>query len=162
MFGGAFAKGFKSAAKDIILYMDSDMPVEEKDIKMSLPFISDKDSVTGHSSIKKGDTLKRKIMSGTYNLLVQTLFGLNIRDINSGYKIVRKKVVDDMTFVSHSPFVDVEIFIHAKKRGYKVHQFPLIFRSRSGGKSYIARFPIVWATFVDMVKVKMLLLRKKI
>ncbi|MGB2601382.1 MAG: glycosyltransferase [Candidatus Omnitrophota bacterium] len=159
MFGGAFAKGFKSASKDVIMYMDSDMPVSEEDIQESFPLINDSDIVTGYSKIKKGDTLKRKIISGGYNLLVQTLFGLNLKDINSGYKIVRRSLIEDIEFVSRSPFVDVELFLHARKKSGRVKQFPLIFRTRPGGKSYIARIPVIWATFSDMLKVKILSLK---
>ncbi len=154
-FGGAFAEAFKAASKDVIIYMDSDMPVKLEDVKASFPFIREFDIVTGYSKVKKGDTIRRKIISSIYNLMVQTLFGLSIKDINSGYKIVRKTLVDDIKFISHSPFVDVELFLHAKRKKYKVYQFPLIFTSRSGGKSYISGIPVIIATFIDMIKVRM-------
>ena len=160
-FGGAFAEGFKKATKDVIVYMDSDMPVKSEDIKKSFPLIAEYDVVTGYSKVKKGDNVKRKIISGTYNLIVQVLFGLSIKDINSGYKVVRRSVVEDVDFISRSPFVDVEIFLHAKRKNSSVKQFPLVFRSRKGGQSYIARIPVIWATFVDMIKVRMLLCRRK-
>ncbi|RKY41461.1 MAG: hypothetical protein DRP85_06295 [Candidatus Makaraimicrobium thalassicum] len=160
-FGGAFAECFKKAAKDIILYMDSDMPVSTEDVKASLPLIRDADIVTGYSRIKKGDTVRRKIISSVYNFMVQVLFGLNVRDINSGYKIVRRDVVRDMEFVSRSPFVDVELFLHARKKHYKVRQFPVVFRSRAEGESHIARLPVIWATFTDMIKVKILSCRRE-
>ena len=153
-FGGAFAKGFKEASKDVILYMDSDMPVSKEDIAASFPLIYDADIVTGYSKIKKGDTSLRKFISGVYNLIVRLLFGLKINDINSGYKIVSNKLIEGLEFISHSPFVDVELFLHAKKNDGRVRQFPLVFRTRSGGKSYMARLPIILATFADMIKVK--------
>ena len=153
-FGGAFAKGFKEASKDVILYMDSDMPVSAEDILASFPLIADADIVTGYSKIKKGDTAGRKVISRVYNFLIQLLFGLNIKDINSGYKVVRRELVDDIRFVSRSPFIDVELFLHAKKKSGRVRQFPLIFRTRAGGKSHIARLPVILATFKDMIVVK--------
>ena len=159
-FGGAFAKGFKSAKKDVIVYMDSDLPVGIEDIKASIPLALKNDIVTGYSKVKKGDTVNRKIISGIYNLMVQILFGLNVRDINSGYKIVKKKVVDELEFISKSPFIDVELFIHAKKHDFKVKQYPLVFLSRTGGKSYIARIPVILATFLDMLKVRVALWTK--
>lgn len=159
-FGGAFAKGLVEARKDIILYTDSDMPVRTKDIQESIFLIADVDIVTGYSKVKKGDTVGRKIISSVYNFAIQILFGLNIKDINSGYKIIKRDVVDDIEFVSRSPFVDVELFLHARRKGCKVHQFGLVFHPRSGGKSYISRFPVLWATFIDMLKVKLLFLKK--
>lgn len=155
-FGGAFAEAFKNAAKDIIIYMDSDLPVSAEDIRASLPLIAGADIVTGYSKVKKGETFLRKTISWAYNKMVDKLFGLDIADINSGFKIVRKDLVSDMDFISKSPFVDVELFIHARKKGATVRQYPLIFLSRSAGVSHIARLPVIFATFRDMIKVKLL------
>ncbi len=160
-FGGAFAEGFKRATKDVIIYMDSDMPVTTGDIKASLPLIAEYDIVTGYSKVKKGDNITRKAISGMYNLMVQALFSLSINDINSGYKIARRSAVSDIEFISHSPFIDVEIFLHAKRKNYSVKQFPVVFRSRTGGKSYIARVPVIWATFADMIKVKIISCKRR-
>ena len=153
-FGGAFAKGFKNAKKDVILYVDSDMPVGEEDIKGSLPLIEDADIVTGYSKVKKGDTLKRKVISGVYNFIVERLFSLNVKDINSGYKIVKRSLIQDLDFLSNSPFVDVELFLHARKKNAVVKQYPLIFNERTEGKSYISSIPMIWATFTDMIRLK--------
>jgi glycosyltransferase involved in cell wall biosynthesis len=153
MFGGAFAKGFKSAVMDVIMYMDSDMPVGEEDIINSFPLIKEADIVSGYSKVKKGDTLKRKLISMVYNFMVRTLFGLDVKDINSGYKIVRREFVSDIVFISHSPFIDVELFLHAKKKKRKYAQYPLVFKQRAAGKSYIARPQVIAATMRDMLKV---------
>jgi glycosyltransferase involved in cell wall biosynthesis len=159
-FGGAFAEAFKKAEKEIIVYMDSDLPVGKDDIKASVPLIEGCHIVTGYSKVNKGENLLRKVISRGYNMLVEFFFGLRVRDINSGYKVVRKSLVEDMDFVSRSPFVDVELFIHAKKKGYNVKQYPLIFRSRTGGVSHIARMPVIFATFRDMLKVRAKIWRK--
>ena len=155
-FGGAFAEAFKNATKDVIIYMDSDLPVSSEDIRSSLPLIGEADIVTGYSRVKKGETSLRKTISWAYNKMVDKLFGLDIADINSGYKIVRKDLVSDMDFISKSPFVDVELFIHARKKGATVRQYPLIFLPRPAGVSHIARLPVIFATFRDMIKVKLL------
>ncbi len=161
-FGGAYAEGLKQATKEIILYMDSDMPVRIQDIRNSLPLIKDTDIVTGYSKVKKGNTINRRLMSGIYNLMVQFLFRLNIKDINSGYKIFKRDVVKDIEFISRSPFVNVELFLHANKNKYKVTQFPLEFQPRECGKSYITQFPIIRATITDMLKMKLFLCRKSL
>ena len=122
--------------------------------------IKNADIVTGFSRVRKGDNLRRKTISTIYNFMVQILFDLNIMDINSGYKIVRKSLVNDLSFISRSPFIDVELFLHARKKNGKVLQYPLIFHSRTGGKSYISRLPVIWATFVDMMKVKIASVKK--
>ena len=152
-FGGAFAEGFKRASKDIIVYMDSDMPVGLEDIKATIAMIDDVDIVTAVSSVEKGDTAFRKFISEGYNNLVRNLFGLNIKDINSGYKVVRRSLIRDIEFISQSPFVDAELFLHALKKNARINEYSLIFRTRFAGRSHIASLPIISATFRDMIKV---------
>jgi glycosyltransferase involved in cell wall biosynthesis len=151
-FGGAFAEGFKRASKEIIVYMDSDMPVGPEDIRSSIDMIDDADIVTAVSRVEKGDTAFRKFISEGYNNLVRNLFGINVRDINSGYKIVRRELIKDIKFISQSPFVDAELFMHALKKNARIKEYSPIFRSRAAGRSHIASVPMILATFRDIVK----------
>ena len=153
-FGGALAAGLKAATKGIVIYTDADLPVKEEDIKKGLALLGEADVVTGYSLVLKDASLKRIIMSKGYNFLVQTLFGFSIKDINSGFKIYRSNVVKDLRLISKSPFVDVEIFAEARKRGFKIGQFGLIFDLRTKGKSTISRMSVVARTFWDMLKYK--------
>ena len=153
-FGGAFAKGFKVAVKDLVVYIDSDIPARPDDILASVLSMGDAGVVTACSNVAKGDSARRRLMSYIYNLTVRCLFGLDLHDINSGCKIVRRELVEDLEFVSTSPLVDVELFLHARRKGATVKQFPLVFVPRSSGRSYISRLPVVLATLRDMLKVK--------
>jgi len=153
-FGGALAAGIKRAAKDVIMYTDSDLPVSLRDIKESLCLLEACDIVTAYSKVHKGETLKRKVMSAAYNFLIQFLFRTNIRDINSGLKIYKRKIFENMELISGSPFVDVEIFVRAKRKGFTVKQYGVIFETREGGKSYISRPAVVLRTMADMLRFK--------
>ena len=150
-FGGALKVGLIAASKDIIVYTDSDLPAKEEDIKKALELLEGADIVTAYSLAIKDASLKRIVMSKVYNFLVQTLFGLSLRDINSGLKIYRRKVLEGMKLISESPFIDVEIFVEALKRNAKIIQYGLIFELRTKGHSNISRFGIVARTFWDMI-----------
>jgi glycosyltransferase involved in cell wall biosynthesis len=150
-FGGALSAGLKNASKDIIIYTDADLPVKEDDVKKGLALLGEADVVTGYSLVLKDDSLKRIVMSKGYNFLVRILFGFRIKDINSGFKIYKSKVVKDLRLISRSPFVDVEIFAEALKRGFKIEQFGLIFDLRTKGVSTISRMSVVARTFRDML-----------
>ncbi len=153
-FGGALIAGLNQAAKDIVIYTDSDLPVSFLDIKKSLLLLENADIVTAASIVKKGENIKRKIISGVYNFLIQTLFKANIKDINSGYKIYKRSVLKDMNLKSASPFVDVEIFLKARDLGARIKEYPLVFRPRRQGASKISRIPVIFQTFLDMFKYK--------
>ncbi|MDD5422970.1 MAG: glycosyltransferase family 2 protein [Candidatus Omnitrophota bacterium] len=150
-FGGALAAGLKNAAKDIVLYTDSDFPAKEADIKKALELLEGADVVTAYSLVLKDSSIKRIVMSKVYNFLVRALFGLKIRDINSGLKIYRRKVLEGLDLKSRSPFIDVEIFAEAARRGFKIRQYGLIFDLRVKGSSTISRMSVVARTFWDML-----------
>jgi glycosyltransferase involved in cell wall biosynthesis len=159
-FGGALAKGIKSASKEVIIYTDSDLPIKPSDVDSAILLLEKGDMVNAYSTIKKGDTLKRVIMSKVYNFLIQLLFRANIKDINSGFKIYKAKIFEGMELKSRSPFIDVEIFIKAIRKGAIVKQYPIIFRQRDEGRSYISRPSVVIKTFIDMISFKLDTLKK--
>ena len=150
-FGGAFAKGIKKASKEIIIYTDSDLPIKSSDVDSALLLLEKGDIVNAYSTIKKGETLKRVIMSKVYNFLIQLFFRANIKDINSGFKIYKTKIFEDMELKSKSPFIDVEIFIKAIRKGAVIKQYPIVFRQRDEGKSYISRPAVILKTLIDMM-----------
>lgn len=150
-FGGALNEGLKAASKDVVIYTDSDFPAKEDDIKKALDLLDSADVVTAYSLVIKDSSLKRIIMSKGYNFLVRALFGLHLRDINSGLKIYKRKVLEGLDLKSRSPFIDVEIFVEAMKRGFAIKQYGLIFELRTGGVSSISRMSVVACTFRDML-----------
>lgn len=150
-FGGALNAGLMAATKEIVIYTDSDFPAKEEDIKNALDLLDDADVVTAYSLVIKDASLKRIIMSKTYNFLVHLFFGLKIHDINSGLKIYKKKVLEGMDLRSRSPFIDVEIFAEAARRGFRIKQYGLIFELRTKGSSSISRPSVVAGTFRDML-----------
>ena len=149
-FGGALARGLENVSKEIVIYTDADLPVKEEDVKKGLSLLDRADVITGYSLVLKDVALKRILMSKGYNFLVQLLFGLSIKDINSGFKIYKAKVIKGLNLISKSPFVDVEIFAEAERRGFKIEQFGLIFDLRTKGVSTISRMSVVARTFRDM------------
>lgn len=149
--GGALAKGIKKASKEIIIYTDSDLPIKPSDIDGALLLLEKGDIVNAYSIIKKGETLKRVIISKVYNFLIQLLFKASIKDINSGFKIYKTKIFEDMELKSKSPFIDVEIFIKAIRKGAVIKQYPIVFRQRDEGKSYISRPAVILKTLIDMM-----------
>lgn len=151
-FAGALKQGLKNAAKEIIIYTDSDLGIDETDIKKVLSCIEDADIVNTFSQKQKGETPWRMIVSIVYNFIVNFLFRLHIRDINSSFKIFRRSAVQGMELVSTSPFIDAEIFIKAKARGCRITQTPIVFEDREGGKSTMARPSVIFAVLKDILK----------
>lgn len=150
-FGGALKEGLEKASKDVVVYTDSDFPAKEEDIVAAMGLLESADIVTAYSLVIKDTNFKRIVMSKMYNFLVRFLFGLKIKDINSGLKIYKKEAIKGLNLKSASPFIDVEIFSKAIKNNFKVKQYGLIFELRTKGSSTISRMGVVLRTFRDML-----------
>ena len=59
-----------------------------------------------------------------------------------------------MRLISKSPFIDVEIFVNAKNKNFKIKQYPVIFKHRKIGESYISRPAVIMQTALDMLRFK--------
>jgi glycosyltransferase involved in cell wall biosynthesis len=151
-FGGALRAGFNTATKDWLVYTDFDLPIELDSLPRLLDAFADVDVLTGISLHKtKHPDWKQAVVSQIYNVMVRTLFRIQLRDINFGFKAIRKTSWDQLCLRSRSPFVDAELFICAERLGLRIKQIPVPFSERKLGASNIRRLDVIIQTLFDML-----------
>ncbi len=137
-----YAKAFKDALSavetEFIFFSDSDGQHDPQDIFKLIEEIGDNDIVGGYKSPRR-DPILRIIISKAYNSLVYLLFGLKLRDIDSGFKLIRKNVVDNILedITSMQYCVMSEFILKAYLCGYKIKEIPVTHYSRKSGKTGI-------------------------
>jgi glycosyltransferase involved in cell wall biosynthesis len=159
-FGGALCAGLQAASKDFLVYTDFDLPIRLDSLPRLLEAFADADVLTGYSDAgAKYANWKSKVISLGYNSMVRALFGLRLRDINFGFKAVRRSVWEKLRLRSRSPFVDAELFVQAQHLGFRVKEIPVPFVQRQLGASHIRRLDVIAATLLDMAKLRLTLTR---
>lgn len=159
-FGGALCAGLQAASKDLLVYTDFDLPIRLDSLPRLLEEFSNADVLTGYSDADhKYANWKSKVISLGYNFMVRALFGLRLRDINFGFKAVRRSVWEKLQLRSRSPFVDAELFVQAQYLGFRVKEIPVPFVQRQLGTSHIRRLDVIAATMLDMAKLRLTLRR---
>ena len=160
-FGGALCAGFQAATKDFLVYTDFDLPIRMDSLPRLLETFSDADVLTGYSEAgAKYANWISKVISLGYNFIVRALFGLRLRDINFGFKAIRRSAWEKLRLRSRSPFVDAELFVQAQYLGLRVKQIPVPFVQRQLGTSHIRRPDVIAATLLDMAKLRLTLSRR--
>lgn len=160
-FGGALRAGLSAGDKELLVYTDFDLPVALECLPKLLEAFADADVLTGYSpDTGKHVNWKHVVISWGYNSMVRALFGLRMRDINFGFKAVRKSVWDRLTLHSCSPFVDAELFLRAARIGARIKSVPVPFVQRQMGASHIRRFDVIVATTLDMLRLRLNLHRQ--
>jgi glycosyltransferase involved in cell wall biosynthesis len=94
-------------------------------------------------------TLRRRLVSGCFNLLPEVVFGVRTSDAGS-IKFGRREVFT-LPLVSHGAFREAERIILARRLRYRVEFVPIVFRARAAGAETGARWSNVVAGVWDCV-----------
>ncbi len=135
-YGRAYKTGFAHATGDIIVTLDGDdtYPAEripelvEYLIKNNLDFIS----CERFSRMQKGAmSLTHKFGNWVLTVTTRILFGVKIKDSQSGMWVFRRKILKDLNLTSDGMPFSEEIKIEAWKR-FRCEEVPIEYRERKG------------------------------
>jgi len=149
--GGALRTGFYRARGEIIFYTDADNPIDMGDILKNLPLMDKYNFVTGYR-LNRDETILRAIYSRVYNSLIRLLFGLTVKDVNFSFKMVHRKVIDTVSLHSHGSFIDAELLLESKRKGFAIGEVGVRYFPRSKGKSTLAKPGIILTILKEMTQ----------
>ena len=147
--GGALRSGFAASTGDVVLYTDADLPCEIAEVGKALRMLRlyDADIVSAYRFDRTAEGPRRAVYSYVYNHLVRWVLGVRVRDVNFAFKLIGRRVLDDIELVSEGSFIDAELVAKAHKRGFRVVQFGVDYVARTRGVSTLSS-PAVIATIV--------------
>ncbi len=150
--GRALKKAFKYASGDLIVWLDADLDLHPFQIKTlyDIMVLDDADIVIGskmHPNSKVNYPFARRFISNGYFYLIYLLFSLPCHDTQTGLKLFKRKVLEDVfprILVKRFAF-DLEVLVIANHLGFKLAEAPIVLDSkrdygRIGTKSVFATF----------------------
>ena len=97
----------------------------------------------------------RFILSRGLNIILNALFGMNMRDNKSGFILARRDVLLDVLRHRFSySYFQTFITVSAKSKGYSMREVETLFDSRLAGQSFMRGFPfkVIFLCLLDLVK----------
>jgi glycosyltransferase involved in cell wall biosynthesis len=151
--GASLKTGFAAATKDLVLYMDADLPFDPEAIGPAIRAIrvTRADLIAGYRLDRTGEGLRRTIYSYLYNSLIGLLFGWPHRDINFSFKLIRREVLEAIELKSEGSLIDAELIVKAKNLGFSIQQFGLDYFPRSQGKSTLSSPTVILKIFRELI-----------
>ncbi len=149
-YGGALKAGFDAATKDLIAYVPADNQFDFGEIERFLAKIDQADIVCGYRANRQ-DNFIRKLNALGWNTLVRLLFGYLCRDIDCGFKLLRREVLEQVNLVSDGAMIDTELLAGAKARGFRIAEVPVTHRPRVAGEATGANIKVILKAFRDLV-----------
>jgi len=158
-YGGSLKAGFAAATQDLIAFVPADKQFDFGEINRFLERLDGADIVSGYRA-RRQDHFIRKLNAFGWNLVVRLLFGYLCRDIDCGFKLFRRQVLDHVTIVSNGAMIDTEVLAGARARGYRIAEVPVTHLPRVAGKPTGANLKVVAKAFRDLARFRRRLSRE--
>jgi len=153
-YGAAVRSGCDLAQKDWIAFMDSDGQFRPSDISRLLPLTKGADYVTGFRK-KRADTFQRKLNSQLYSLLVRTVLGVHVSDLNCGMKVFRRSIWQTIRPVyATGALVNGEMFFALKNAGITWEEVAVPHYPRVAGTPTGANLRVILRAFIELWQLK--------
>jgi len=155
-YSATLKEGFKIGIYDYVMYTDGDNQYDVNDFRPHLHLLEGNDIISGYA-VKKAVSMTRKFQSWVHNTTISILFLTNFKDINCSMKIVKREVLKHIKLNSsdQGAFVDAELVLKAKQKGFKIAQFPVIHYERKSGIASGSKPNLVFSTIKDMIKLRL-------
>lgn len=158
--GSAVTMGMKKATGDVLLIQDADSEYDPKDYPTLLAPFSNPKVMIVYGSRFLGPHLSTQFIYAQGNkfvtLITNILFNTNITDMETGYKVFRRNVLEGMNIQAKRFDFEPEITAKILKKGYQIYEVPISYFGRkfSEGKKLTWKDGV--AAFYTLVKLRLL------
>ncbi|MEO8446260.1 MAG: glycosyltransferase family 2 protein [bacterium] len=152
-YGATLRDGFMSAKMDYVFYTDGDNQFDLEELKKFVALLPYTDIVVGYRKHKQY-SLYRKFTSLSYNYLLKILFDIHYWDIDCAFKIFPTKLFKEIDIESIDAFIDAEIMLKAKQKGYRTSEIGVTHLPRVDGISTGARPSVIIKTIKEVFAFK--------
>ena len=130
--GRALRQAWLESDADMVSYMDVDLSTDLNAVAPMVKALEDGYDLAVGSRLAKGArvyrrTLKREVISRSYNMLIKAMFFSRFSDAQCGFKGLTRKAA--LALVPHMKdtgwFFDTELLLLAEKRGFRIKDIPV-------------------------------------
>jgi len=160
-FGAAVFSGFTNATKDWIFYTDADRQFVLSELERFVPLMDRADLIAGYRAPRR-DPFLRVLYGQGWSMLCTLLFGYTVRDVDCGFKLFRREIIQELAphIASRGATFSIEWLVRAKRAGYRFVELPVTHRPRLAGKQTGANLKVITRAFRELLRFRLQLWRE--
>jgi len=157
-YGAALKSGLYHSRYNLITFMDADGQFDFGEITgfLETQRKTGADLVIGYYRQRQVPFYRILGSKLLWQPAVWLLFGLKVRDIDCGFKLLKKEVIEKIPKLEaeRGPFISSELLIKAKQKGFKIVEVGVHHYPRKSGKATGASLKVILSGFLDLMRLK--------
>src|SRR3989338_6950909 len=151
-YGAALKTGFSSAKFDWIAFTDSDGQFDFREINKFIEAADYYQVVTGFRK-RRSDSKFRRMMAFLLRVWDTILFGLNLKDVDCGFKLINKSVINKIfPLVTESAITETEMMVKIHRSGFPIKQVGVTHHSRAEGIQTGGNYQVIFKAIIESLK----------
>ncbi len=134
-YGAAVRSGLRAAQGEVVVYLDGDGQYRVEELPALLALLESGCDVVAGVRADRQDPLHRLAIGGSYNLLMRQITGVTFRDVDCGFKVLRRRVVESLRLTCDGNLVGAELMAKCGRAGFDVRQVPVTHLPRTRGRA---------------------------
>ena len=151
-YGGALRTGFETATRDLVFYTDGDAQYDPTEMVVLWDAFNENVDLVNGYKISRSDPLHRIVIGRIYHHTVKILFGLQVRDVDCDFRLMRRTIFDRVMLEKNSGVICLEMMKKIQDAGFRIAEVPVHHYHRAYGRSQFFNFRRLFKTGVDVFK----------
>ncbi len=140
-YGAALRTGFSAASKDWVFYTDGDSQYNPLELVNLVGALHEGVDVVNGYKLTRNDSWMRIVIGRAYHYLVKFLFGIHIRDVDCDFRLIPRRILEEIELKSVSGAICLELVKKIEDAGYVFAEVPVNHYSRKYG---VSQFFVPW------------------
>jgi glycosyltransferase involved in cell wall biosynthesis len=149
-YGGAVISGFKASTKKWVLLCDGDGQFDPADLARLSALAAGHDVIAGRRA-RRADPLMRRLNGKAWTILMRLLFGITVSDIDCGFKLFRRDLVDPGVLRARGAMISTELMARMAGRGARLAQVDVKHLPRRSGEQSGASPKVIIRAFKELM-----------
>lgn len=148
-YGGAVVSGIRASTQPYVLLCDGDGQFDPVDVALLAARMPAYDVAVGRRA-RRADRLIRRLNGKAWTMLVTLLFSLRVSDIDCGFKLFKREVLDGIDLRSQGALISTELMARIAGRGAKICEVDVRHLPRQKGEPTGGKVSIIVRSFREL------------
>jgi glycosyltransferase involved in cell wall biosynthesis len=141
--------GLSAARMPYVMLCDADGQFDPADLAHLVEKIGDYDVVVGRR-VNRAEGFIRRLNGEVWSALMRLLFGLRVRDIDCGFKLFRRDLLDGIELKARGAMISTELMAKLAARGARICEVDVHHLPRLAGEASGAKLAVIGRAFIEL------------